>query len=102
MTDGAPGGETEAVAAFMRSQQRRILTQAIADLSTALTADLPATTHRLAGTLGTYGLSSASEAVGRLQVVLASGADESRITEALADTLGSLDVVLDHLPEGGA
>jgi hypothetical protein len=93
--------ETDAVAAFMRSQQRRILTQAITDLSAASIDDLPATTHRIAGTLGTYGLASAYDAVSGLQRALSADADEAAIEQGRAATLGALDVVLDHLPEGG-
>lgn len=101
MTGEGSGGETDAVAVFMRSQQRRILTQAITDLSAASIDDLPATSHRIAGTLGTYGLATAYDAVSALQRTLSADADESAIEQVRAATLGTLDVVLDHLPEGG-
>jgi hypothetical protein len=86
----------------MRSQQRRILIQAIDDLSTASDDDLSAVAHRIAGTVGTYGLRSAYEAVRALQEAASSPMSEPEVSDVRATTLVALAAVLEDLPEGGA
>jgi HPt (histidine-containing phosphotransfer) domain-containing protein len=94
--------ETASVQAFMRSQQRRILQQAINDLSAAPDDDLSAVAHRIAGTVGTYGLRSAYEAVRALQEATSAPMSAAEVSNARATTLVALAAVLEDLPEGGA
>lgn len=67
------GGETDAVLAFMRERQGAVLTDAIAQLSTCSSADLRAVIHALTGSVGSYQLDAAAQAIAGLATVVASG-----------------------------
>lgn len=62
-----------AVEAFIAARQGPVLARAIADLSRCPVAELAAVTHRLSGTLGSYGLDEARHAVENLHDAVVAG-----------------------------
>lgn len=62
-----------ALEAFIAARQGPVLARAIADLSRCPVADLAAVSHRLSGTLGSYGLDEARRAVEDLHAAVVAG-----------------------------
>lgn len=88
--------ESDAVRAFMAERRASVLDRAITALTTCPTADLRAECHRLAGTLGSYGLADAARAVRTLHDALP-GEREGEADRLRADTLA----ILGGLHDGG-
>jgi hypothetical protein len=90
--------ESTTMAAFIRGRQDAVLQRAIDSLSSCPDDDLGTETHRIAGTLGTYQLSQAHDAVRALEAAVA----DSAITvdarnKARADTLAALERIATSL-----
>jgi len=83
--------ETDAVLAFIRGQQSVVLENAIDQLSTCTPDELRPVVHAIYGTLGSYRLTTAHEAVSAFSVTLNSpGSTPSDIEEARASTVETL------------
>ncbi len=78
--------ESPAVAAFLAERRADVLRRAIETLETCSTADLAGEAHRLAGTLGVFGLDEASAAARALMAAARSGPSPDMSRE-LAATL---------------
>jgi HPt (histidine-containing phosphotransfer) domain-containing protein len=83
------GDESPAVAAFLRERRAGVVARAIETLETCPTDDLAAQAHRLAGTLGVYGLDDAAAACRQLMQVVGAGT-ETDVATARETTLNVL------------
>jgi hypothetical protein len=71
--DAAAPGESGGIQDFIRGRQVDLLERALASLRECPDAELVALTHRLSGTLGTYQLTEAAQAVRDLYDLARSG-----------------------------
>jgi hypothetical protein len=80
--------------AFIRERQAEVLSDAIAQLTSCTAADLPAVVHSAYGTVGSYRLDDAHEAIASLAAVLSeprsTGADIEAARAATIDVLTTL------------
>jgi hypothetical protein len=76
-----PPAESAAVQAFIAARQGELLAKAVATLEDCADDDLAAESHRLAGTLGTYQLTTAQVAMRNLEsAVTATGIGKATST----------------------
>ena len=100
---GDPPAESAAVQAFIAARQGELLAKAVATLEDCADDDLAAESHRLAGTLGTYQLTTAQVAMRNLEsAVTATGIGKADIDHARAATLAAMRGLLaDHRADTG-
>jgi hypothetical protein len=79
MTQGA---ETDAVAAFIRERQTAVLAAATSDIAAAPLAELRAVLHAADGTVGSYQLTEAHEAIAMLRAVASNPSSTDADVEA--------------------
>jgi hypothetical protein len=83
--------ESDAVLAFIRGQQAGVLDNAIGQLAACAPEDLPAVVHAIHGTLGSYRLDDAHQAVASLSTTLhAPDSSPADIEEARLSTVDTL------------
>lgn len=86
-----PSREQEAVEAFVVERRPRVLARAIGDLRRSSLAELPAVTHRLSGTLGTYRLEQAQRIVDDLHRSAVEPLAEEDLADRRAAALARLE-----------
>lgn len=95
VVDGRPEpvhGESATVQAFIREQQRQVLTSARESIAGCPADELGREAHRLRGTLGTYQLTDAVEAMTSLELAV-DDASDGTLEAARAEALAALDQI---------
>lgn len=94
--------ESDAVLAFIRERQGDILAEAIASLESCSTDRLPAVVHAIHGTLGSYQLTEAHEAISALAHTLADpDTTSAQASTARDETVAALRELTTDAPTDG-
>ena len=80
------GAESDAVQAFIRERQTEVLASAIADIQRAPLTELRAVLHTADGTVGSYQLDAAHEAIATVRAVAADPASSDEDIESARQT----------------
>lgn len=84
--------ESATVQAFIREQQRQVLTSARERIAGCPPGELGREAHRLRGTLGTYQMADAVTAMTALELAV-DGASDDSLEAARAEALAALDQI---------